>query len=193
LKTKILALAVALAMVCATAQAATVTTLPLNYGVGISGRTTTFLVLGIADYRNSTGLEPRIEGTLEGGFVIPNGLGEQVLWHATTSLPSYPGGSLTANAWGSNTSGPPDFSTNATTRGFFTEDQVFSMTLSVSCFGLNFCADPPLPTFSMTFTTSDGVSIISTPIPAALPLFAAGLGIVTFLARRKKTAAARPA
>ena len=31
------------------------------------------------------------------------------------------------------------------------------------------------------------------PLPAALPLFAAGLGIVTFLARRKKTAAARPA
>jgi len=31
------------------------------------------------------------------------------------------------------------------------------------------------------------------PLPAALPLFAAGLGIVTFLARRKKTGAARPA
>jgi hypothetical protein len=31
------------------------------------------------------------------------------------------------------------------------------------------------------------------PLPTALPLFAAGLGIVTFLARRKKTAAARPA
>jgi hypothetical protein len=31
------------------------------------------------------------------------------------------------------------------------------------------------------------------PIPAALPLFAAGLGIVTFLARRKKTASVRPA
>ena len=30
------------------------------------------------------------------------------------------------------------------------------------------------------------------PLPAALPLFAAGLGIVTFLARRKKTTAARP-
>ena len=30
------------------------------------------------------------------------------------------------------------------------------------------------------------------PLPAALPLFAAGLGIVTFLARRKKTKAVRP-
>ena len=30
------------------------------------------------------------------------------------------------------------------------------------------------------------------PLPAALPLFAAGLGIVTFLARRKKTKAIRP-
>jgi hypothetical protein len=40
-----------------------------------------------------------------------------------------------------------------------------------------------------------GVSIgltISTPLPAALPLFAAGLGIVTFLARRKKTKAVSP-
>ena len=34
---------------------------------------------------------------------------------------------------------------------------------------------------------------IETPLPAALPLFAVGLGIVTFLARRKKTTAARPA
>jgi hypothetical protein len=31
------------------------------------------------------------------------------------------------------------------------------------------------------------------PLPAALPLFAAGLGIVTFLARRKKTKAVSPA
>jgi hypothetical protein len=41
-----------------------------------------------------------------------------------------------------------------------------------------------------------GVSIlltISTPLPAALPLFAAGLGIVTFLARRRKTGAGSPA
>jgi hypothetical protein len=32
-----------------------------------------------------------------------------------------------------------------------------------------------------------GLSITAVPLPAALPLFAAGLGIVTFLARRKKT------
>ena len=36
------------------------------------------------------------------------------------------------------------------------------------------------------------VNVAPVPLPAALPLFAAGLGIVTFLARRKKTAAARP-
>jgi hypothetical protein len=36
-----------------------------------------------------------------------------------------------------------------------------------------------------------GLSITAVPVPAALPLFAAGLGIVTFLARRKKTTALR--
>jgi hypothetical protein len=36
-----------------------------------------------------------------------------------------------------------------------------------------------------------GLSITAVPLPAALPLFAAGLGIVTFLARRKKTTALR--
>ena len=39
----------------------------------------------------------------------------------------------------------------------------------------------------------DSAIVNPVPLPAALPLFAAGLGIVTFLARRKKTAAARPA
>ena len=39
----------------------------------------------------------------------------------------------------------------------------------------------------------DSASVNPVPLPAALPLFAAGLGVVTFLARRKKTAAARPA
>jgi hypothetical protein len=38
-----------------------------------------------------------------------------------------------------------------------------------------------------------GLSITAVPLPAALPLFAAGLGIVTFLARRKKTTALRSA
>jgi hypothetical protein len=38
-----------------------------------------------------------------------------------------------------------------------------------------------------------GLSITAAPLPAALPLFAAGLGIVTFLARRKKTTALRSA
>ena len=36
------------------------------------------------------------------------------------------------------------------------------------------------------------LDIVPAPIPAALPLFAAGLGIVTFLARRKKTTAVSP-
>ena len=35
----------------------------------------------------------------------------------------------------------------------------------------------------------DSAIVNPIPLPAALPLFAAGLGIVTFLARRKKTAA----
>jgi hypothetical protein len=38
-----------------------------------------------------------------------------------------------------------------------------------------------------------GLSITAVPLPAALPLFAAGLGIVTFLARRKKTRPSAPA
>jgi hypothetical protein len=42
-------------------------------------------------------------------------------------------------------------------------------------------------------TVSVNGAVVPVPIPAALPLFAAGLGIVTFLARRKKTAPARPA
>ena len=65
---------------------------------------------------------------------------------------------------------------------------------------------PPL-TFDLFYTLPDGATGIQVewtgpffytppspvPVPAALPLFAAGLGIVAFLARRKKTAAARPA
>ena len=48
--------------------------------------------------------------------------------------------------------------------------------------------------FSVGFRIDSArVTVVSTPLPAALPLFAAGLGIVTFLARRMKTAAARPA
>ena len=38
----------------------------------------------------------------------------------------------------------------------------------------------------------DSAIVNPVPLPAALPLFAAGLGIVTFLARRKKTKAIRP-
>ena len=38
----------------------------------------------------------------------------------------------------------------------------------------------------------DSAIVNPVPLPAALPLFAAGLGIVTFLARRKKTAAVSP-
>ena len=50
---------------------------------------------------------------------------------------------------------------------------------------------PVMVTPHVTLTVPDG--LFPTPLPAALPLFAAGLGIVTFLARRKKTKAARPA
>ena len=190
----VLALVAGLAMGCATAQAASVTTLALNYSSapGISNRTTDFLVLGFADYLASPGIggsqreEIPISGSLNGGFELPSVVfPAQVGWHAFTKLPGLPGGPST-NVWETNTPGPPGFPIELTSFGRLTEDH-FSLMLFVQCFNFT-CGDPAFP-FSITFTTPDGVSIIPTPIPAALPMFAAGLGLLWFARRRTRRAA----
>ena len=187
----VLALVAGLVM-AAPAQAATVT-LPLNYRT--NGNVTDFLVLGFADYLASPGIggsqreEIPISGSLNGGFELPSVVfPAQVGWHAFTKLPGLPGGPST-NVWETNTPGPPGFPIELTSFGRLTEDH-FSLMLFVQCFNVN-CVDLPVQfPFSITFTTPDGVSIIPTPIPAALPMFAAGLGLLWFARRRARRAAA---
>ena len=65
-------------------------------------------------------------------------------------------------------------------------DAARTVTWTLSIHGFNVVLNP-----RATITLPDGLTPV--PLPAALPLFAAGLGIVTFLARRKKTTAVRPA
>jgi hypothetical protein len=67
----------------------------------------------------------------------------------------------------------------------FVSDTPFSNVMIASTSGFAYTLD------TLQFGNAAGLTPV--PIPAALPLFAAGLGIVTFLARRKKTKAVSPA
>ena len=84
-----------------------------------------------------------------------------------------------------NVGGPPDVPIFTDANGGLTEDH-FSLFLSVRCTN---CGELRRP-FSVTITTPDGITIIPTPIPAALPLFAMGVGLLWFVRRRRAISAA---
>lgn len=58
--------------------------------------------------------------------------------------------------------------------------------------GTDIVGGNPAPTFNMTFSLAGDV-IDNTPLPASLPLFAGGLGVLGFLGRRRKRAQANAA
>lgn len=102
----------------------------------------------------------------------------------------------------SNT-GPLSFSADMTAKHTFLADigSSFDMAFSLVS-GYTFGAADFSHTATLSFQTADGVFLTSglggtfgdvpvsaTPIPAALPLFAGGLGVLGFVARRRKRAA----
>ena len=103
------------------------------------------------------------------------------------------------------TDSPNSFSADMTAKYTFLADigSTFNMAFGLSS-GFSFGATDFSHTATLSFQTGDGVYLTSglggtfgdaplgaTPVPAALPMFATGLGVLGFLVRRKRKAIAR--